>query len=53
MWTDRWTDRHNKANCHFNKLANASKNKKIMPGKYYPESLINNRMGKADQISDP
>ena len=29
------------------------KNEKFMPSKYHSESLINNRMGKADQVSDP
>jgi len=53
MWMDRWTHRHNKANSHFHNSANAPKNEKFMPGKYYPESLINNRMEKADLISDP
>jgi len=53
MQTHRWTDRHNEANSCFHNFANAPKNEKFMPGKYYPESPINNRKGKADQISDP
>jgi len=50
---DRWTHRHNKANSRFHNSANAPKNEKFVPGKYYPESLINNRMEKLIKFQTP